>query len=202
MARISSAAFFMVGAAIAPGSDVTLEAVGVNPTRIGVIEILRQMGAAIALENERMQGGEPVADIRVRGGDLHGIAIDEALVPLAIDEFPALLIAAACACGRTVLTGAAELRVKESDRIAVMAEGLNRLGVAATPTADGMTVEGGAIAGGEIGSHGDHRVAMAFAMAALRAGGPIRILDCANVATSFPGFPELAAGAGLAITGV
>jgi 3-phosphoshikimate 1-carboxyvinyltransferase len=200
-ADISSAAFFMVGAAIAPGSDLTLEAVGMNPTRTGVIEILRQMGAAITLENEAMQGGEPVADIRIRGGELHGIAIDERLVPLAIDEFPALFIAAACARGRTVLTGAAELRVKESDRIAVMAEGLGRLGIAAVPAADGMTIEGGTLGGGEIDSHGDHRVAMAFAMAALRAGGTLQVLDCANVATSFPGFPELAAAAGLPIVG-
>jgi 3-phosphoshikimate 1-carboxyvinyltransferase len=198
-ADISSAAFFLVGASIAPGSDVVLEHVGVNPTRTGVLDILRLMGADISLSNPREAGGEPVADIRVRASRLHGIDIPESQVPLAIDEFPALFIAAACAEGRTRLTGAAELRVKESDRIQVMADGLQALGIDARPTADGMVIQGGALRGGVVNSHGDHRIAMSFAMAALRAAGPVHIEDCANVNTSFPGFVELAAGAGLDI---
>ncbi len=200
-ADISSAAFFMVGASIAPGSDLTLQAVGINPTRTGIIDILRLMGADITLINQRMAGGEPVADIRVRYAPLHGIVVPEALVPLAIDEFPILFVAAANASGQTVVTGAAELRVKESDRIRVMAEGLEGLAVDATPTPDGMIINGGRpVAGGVINSHGDHRIAMSFAMAALRANGPITILDCANVATSFPGFSNLASQAGLSLS--
>ncbi len=198
-ADISSAAFFMVGASIAAGSDMVLEHVGINPTRIGVINILRLMGANIELLNERVAGGEPVADVRVRAAPLRGIVIPVEQVPLAIDEFPALFIAAACAQGETVLRGAHELRVKESDRIQVMADGLSALGVSAQPTPDGMVIQGGALRGGEIESHGDHRIAMAFAMAALRAGAPITIRDCANVNTSFPGFAGLAQGAGLGI---
>ncbi len=197
---ISSATFFMVGAAIAPGSDVTLQHVGINPTRIGVINILREMGGDIEVLNERVVGGEPVADIRVRASQLHGIQIPEAQVPLAIDEFPALFVAAACAEGETVLTGAEELRVKETDRIQVMADGLVVLGIDARPTADGMVIRGGEISGGSVDSGGDHRIAMSFAMAALRATGEINISDCANVNTSFPGFVELAHRAGLQIT--
>lgn len=199
-ADISSAAFFMVGASIAPGSDITIEHVGINPTRIGVINILRQMGADITLKNEREVGGEPVADIRVRSAGLHGIDIPEDQVPLAIDEFPALFVAAACARGQTVLTGAHELRVKESDRIATMADGLQALGIAAQPTKDGIVIQGGQLRSARINSHGDHRIAMSFAMAALRAQGDIVIEDCANVNTSFPGFVTLAHEAGLAIT--
>ncbi len=199
-ADISSATFFMVGAAIAEGSDVTLQHVGINPTRIGVINILCLMGADLTVENEREVGGEPVADIRVRSSKLKGVRIPEEQVPLAIDEFPALFVAAACADGETVLTGAEELRVKESDRIQVMADGLIALGVDARPTPDGIVIRGGAIGGGRVDSHGDHRIAMSFAMAALRATGPITIDDCANVNTSFPGFVELASGAGLKIS--
>lgn len=198
-ADISSATFFMVAAAIAPGSDVTLKHVGINPTRIGVINILNLMGADISLSNERETGGEPVADIRVKYTPLKGIQIPEEQVPLAIDEFPALFIAAACAEGQTVLTGAEELRVKESDRIQVMADGLETLGIDAKPTEDGIVIEGGVIGSGEVDSHGDHRIAMSFAIAALQAGGSIQINDCANVATSFPGFVELATDAGLNI---
>ncbi len=198
-ADISSAAFFMVGASIAAGSDMVLEHVGINPTRIGVINILRLMGANIELLNERVAGGEPVADVRVRAALLRGIVIPVEQVPLAIDEFPALFIAAACAEGETVLRGAHELRVKESDRIQVMADGLNALGVSAQPTPDGMVIQGGALRGGEIESHDDHRIAMAFAMAGLRANAPVTIRDCANVNTSFPGFAGLAQGAGLGI---
>jgi 3-phosphoshikimate 1-carboxyvinyltransferase len=198
-ADISSSAFFLVGASIAPGSDLLLEHVGINPTRTGVIAILKLMGANIELMNHREVGGEPVADIRVRSAKLRGICIPEDQVPLAIDEFPSLFVAAACAEGETVLTGAEELRVKESDRIAVMAEGLRRLGIQAKETPDGCIIQGGALKGGEVESHGDHRIAMSFSMAALRAGGPITIRDCTNVNTSCPGFVELAAGAGLGI---
>lgn len=202
---ISSATFFMVGAAISPGSDVTLKHVGINPTRIGVINILKLMGADMTLENEQEVGGEPVADIRIRSSQLKGIQIPEEQVALAIDEFPALFIAAACAVGETVLTGAEELRVKESDRIQVMADGMVVLGIDAKATPDGMVIQGrgeqdGAIyGGGTVDSHGDHRIAMSFAMAALRAGGTITIKDCANVATSFPNFIELAKSGGLDI---
>ncbi|MFT4100534.1 MAG: 3-phosphoshikimate 1-carboxyvinyltransferase [Burkholderiaceae bacterium] len=203
-ADISSAAFFLVGASIAEGADLVLEHVGINPTRTGILDILRLMGADIETLATREVGGEPVADLRVRGARLRGIDVPPELVPLAIDEFPALFVAAACADGRTTVTGAEELRVKESDRIAVMADGLNALGARATPTPDGMVIEGRggeptAFGGGRIASHGDHRIAMAFAMAALRADAPIRIDDTDNVATSFPGFPSLAARAGLSI---
>lgn len=197
-ADISSAAFFLVGAAISPDSDLTVAGVGVNPTRTGIIDILQLMGANLTLENRRLAGGEPVADIRVRYAPLRGITVPESLVALAIDEFPALFVAAANAEGQTVVTGAAELRVKESDRIQTMADGLQALGVAAQPTPDGMVIQGGRpYGGGTIDSRGDHRIAMSLAMAALRAGAPITIRDCANVATSFPGFPELATRAGL-----
>jgi 3-phosphoshikimate 1-carboxyvinyltransferase len=199
---ISSAAFFLVGASMAEGSDLVLENIGINPTRTGVLNILRQMGADITLANEREVGGEPVADIRVRSARLRGIHIPESDVPLAIDEFPALFVAAAAAEGRTVLTGAEELRVKESDRIAVMADGLRCLGVSVEETADGAIIEGrDGFEAGEVHSHGDHRVAMAFAMAALRARGELRIRDCRNVATSFPGFVALAGRAGLGVSG-
>ncbi len=196
-ADISSAAFFLVGASITPGSDLLLEHVGVNPTRTGVLDILRLMGADIEVLNPRLAGGEPVADLRVRHAPLHGIQIPEHLVPLAIDEFPALFIAAACAEGVTVLTGAEELRVKESDRIQVMADGLTALGIVVGPTTDGIVIRGGTLSEGAIDSHGDHRIAMSFAMAALRADGPVSIRDCANVNTSFPNFVALARIAGL-----
>ncbi|WP_325435675.1 bifunctional prephenate dehydrogenase/3-phosphoshikimate 1-carboxyvinyltransferase [Pseudomonas nitroreducens] len=198
-ADISSAAFFLVAASIAEGSDLTLEHVGINPTRTGVIDILKLMGADITLENQREVGGEPVADIRVRSAQLKGIDIPEDLVPLAIDEFPVLFVAAASASGRTVLRGAEELRVKESDRIQVMADGLLALGVKCEPTPDGIIIDGGSYGGGEVWSHGDHRIAMSFSVASLRAGAPIRIHDCANVATSFPNFLGLASGAGIRV---
>lgn len=199
-ADISSGAFFLVGAAISPGSDVTLTGVGINPTRVGIVTILRQMGARIDLLNERQLGGEPVADLRVQGSRLRGVAIGKELVASAIDEFPVLFIAAAFAEGETVVTGAEELRVKESDRIQTMCDGLRALGVAAIATPDGMRISGGRMRGGVVDSRGDHRIAMSFAMAALRAEQPIRILDCLNVNTSFPGFAALAAGAGLRLT--
>tara|TARA_R110001592_G_scaffold70409_5_gene215813 strand:+ start:1470 stop:2789 length:1320 start_codon:yes stop_codon:yes gene_type:complete len=198
-ADISSATFFMVGAAIAEGSDITLTHVGINPTRIGVINILKLMGADITLSNESLTGGEPVADIRVRYAPLKGIKIPEDQVPLAIDEFPALFVAAACAEGTTILTGAEELRVKESDRIQAMADGLQILGIDAQSTTDGIIITGGVIGSGEVESHDDHRIAMSFAIAGLQAGGTIQINNCANVATSFPDFIGLATKAGLDI---
>ena len=198
-ADISSAAFFLVGASIAKGSDLVLEHVGVNPTRTGVLDILKLMGAKIELLNLHEVGGEPVADIHVQYSPLKGIVIPEHLVPLAIDEFPVLFIAAACAEGETILTGAEELRVKESDRIQVMADGLVTLGIEARPTPDGMIITGGKLGQGTVVSHGDHRIAMAFAIASLRAKGTITIQDCANVDTSFPGFLETAQHSGLTI---
>lgn len=199
-ADISSAAFFLVAATIAEGSDLLLQHVGMNPTRDGVISILRQMGADIEIIDHRLAGGEPVADLRVRSAPLRGIRIPEAQVPLAIDEFPVLFVAAACAEGETLLTGAEELRVKESDRIKVMADGLRKLGVDARPTPDGMVIRGnGCLTGGAVESHGDHRVAMAFAISALRASGQVQVADCDNVDTSFPGFVSQAAAAGLRI---
>ena len=199
-ADISSAAFFLVAASIAPGSELLLEHVGVNPTRTGVIDILRLMGADIELLNPRLAGGEPVADLRVRYAPLKGIRIPESLVPLAIDEFPVLFIAAACAEGETVLTGAEELRAKESDRIQVMADGLLANGISAQPTPDGIVIQGGQLQGGvEIQTHHDHRIAMSFTVASLRAQQPLRIRDAEFVATSFPGFVELASRVGIKV---
>lgn len=198
-ADISSAAFYLVGASIAPDSDLILEHVGINPTRVGVINILREMGADISYLREYSAGGEPVADIRVRYVPLHGIDIPLEQVPLAIDEFPALFIAAACAEGTTRLRGAEELRVKESDRIQAMADGLAVLGINHQVLADGIDIEGGDFGGGDIDSQGDHRIAMAFSMAALRASAPVRVHDCLNVNTSFPGFVDLARSCGLAL---
>jgi len=194
---ISSAAFFIVAAAITPGSDITLQHVGMNPTRDGVIRILRLMGADIQLSNELKVGGEAVADIRVRYSPLRGIDIPQDTVPLAIDEFPVLFIAAACASGETVLRGAEELRVKESDRIQVMADGLTTLGIDARPRPDGIVIQPGSLAGGLVQSHGDHRIAMAFAVAGLRASAAVTVEDCRPVRTSFPQFPELARAFGM-----
>ncbi|AMD00683.1 3-phosphoshikimate 1-carboxyvinyltransferase [Halomonas chromatireducens] len=201
---ISSATFFLVAAAISPGSNLVLEHVGINPTRIGVINILKLMGADLHLTNEREVGGEPVADLHIRYAPLHGIDIPVDQVPLAIDEFPALFIAAACATGTTRLRGAEELRVKESDRIQAMADGMAAIGVEHTVLEDGIDIVGAgerevAYGGGRIDSLGDHRIAMAFVIAALRAGEEIVIDDCANVATSFPGFVELARTVGLQV---
>lgn len=217
-ADISSAAFFMVAAAISQGSELTLTQVGINPTRTGILDILKLMQADISLSNETHVGGEPVADITIRSSNLVGIDIPEHLVPLAIDEFPVLFIAASCAQGRTVLTGAKELRVKESDRIAVMAEGLQTLGIDCTVTDDGLIIEGKGIedkevasqkggtnnvqpifGGGHITSHHDHRIAMSFAVASLRASEQITIEGVETVNTSFPGFAELANQIGMSI---
>jgi 3-phosphoshikimate 1-carboxyvinyltransferase len=200
----SSAAFFLIAGSISRGGGVTLKGVGINPTRTGLLDILALMGADLRVVNHRSAGAEPVADIEVRPAKLRGIHVPEHLVPLAIDEFPALFIAAACAEGETLVTGAEELRVKESDRIAVMADGLKALGVECEVLPDGMRIQGrtsdAVFNGGEIESHGDHRIAMSFSVASLRAAGPIRIHDVANVATSFPGFVSTATAAGLRVT--
>lgn len=193
----SSAAFFIVAACIGAREPVLIEGVGVNPTRTGLLEMLALMGADLRLVNHRSAGAEPVADIEVRPARLRGTRIPERLVPLAIDEFPAFFIAAACAEGETLVTGAGELRVKESDRIAVMARGLDAVGVRNEVLPDGLRIEGGPIGGGIVDSHGDHRIAMSFAVAGLRATAPIEIRDVANVATSFPGFAGLARSAGI-----
>ena len=199
-ADISSAAFFLVAAAITPGSDLTLQHVGVNPTRIGIINLLRDMGANIESSNERLAGGEPVADLRVRYQPLKGIVISAAQIPLAIDEFPVLFVAAACAEGETLLRGAEELRVKESDRLDAMAQGLAKLGVTVEAFDDGIKITGGKMGGGAVDSFGDHRIAMAFTVAGLRSEAPIDIANCANVATSFPNFLELATEVGMRVS--
>ena len=196
---ISSSAFFLVGASMTPGSKLTLTGVGMNPSRTGVIDILRLMGADIAIENQSTTGGEPVADLQVTGSKLKGIAVPEELVSLAIDEFPAIFVAAASAEGQTIVTGAEELRVKETDRIQVMADGLRALGADITDTPDGARITGGRLSGGTADSCGDHRTAMSFAMASLISDGPITVLDCDNVNTSFPGFAQIAKRSGLNI---
>jgi 3-phosphoshikimate 1-carboxyvinyltransferase len=178
-----------------------LENVGLNPTRTGLLDILRSMGGRIDVENPRSSGAEPVGDLRVHASLLSGIDVPATAVPLAIDEFPVLFIAAACARGQTRVTGAEELRVKETDRIAAVAAGFEAMGVAHEATPDGMRIEGkpdGAVfRGGEVDSRGDHRIAMAFSVASLRAAQPIVVRDTANVATSFPGFVALARAVGL-----
>ena len=198
---LSSAAFFLVGACIARRGRVRIPGVGVNPTRDGVLRILGRMGADVRLENRREAGGEPVADLVAGAKRLRGVEIDGELVSLAIDEIPVLLLAAARAEGTTVLRGAAELRVKESDRLAAMEDGLRRLGAAVEALPDGIVVHGrdAPFRGARVASRGDHRIAMTFALAALAADGPVTIEDCANVATSFPGFVAAARSAGLAI---
>lgn len=201
----SSAAFFIVAGLLGAAKDgVVLRNVGLNPTRTGLLDILRSMGGQIEVENARVSGAEPVGDLRVRRSRLVGVRVPPSTVPLAIDEFPVLFIAAACAEGETVVAGAEELRVKESDRIAAMSAGFEAMGVTHAVAADGMRIEGraegAAFGGGEIDSLGDHRIAMAFSVASLRAATPILIRDTANVATSFPGFVELARSVGLDLT--
>lgn len=195
-ADFSSAAFFLVAASIVPGSELRLPAVGLNPRRTGLLQALRLMGADITVEHPRESGGEPVGDLLVRHAPLHGIELPESLVPDMIDEFPVLFIAAAVASGRTLIRGAGELRVKESDRLAAMATGLRTLGVAIEEAPDGAIIQGGSIGGGAVESLTDHRIAMSFAVAGLVATGPVRINDCRHVATSFPGFLDLANGCG------
>ena len=198
-ADFSSAAFLMVAATLVPGSDLQLLRVGLNGRRTGLLAVLRAMGADITVTGERRLGGEVVGDLRVRHAPLRGIAVDPARAPDMIDEFPVLFAAAACAQGTTRVQGAAELRVKESDRIAVMATALRALGARVEETPDGAVIEGGPLHGGRVDSRGDHRCAMSLAVAGLRADAPIRIDDCANVATSFPGFEALAQGLGLSL---
>lgn len=195
----SSAAFFMVAGAIAARPSLLIGNVGINPTRTGLLDILRLMGADIRLHERGGGGAEPVADIEVRASALRGIRVPEELVPLAIDEFPVLFIAAACAEGETLVTGAAELRVKESDRLAVMAEGLTRLGIVNELLPDGIRIQGGRFRPGRVDSHGDHRIAMSFAVASLACDGDIVIDDTENVGTSFPGFVDTARQAGLQV---
>lgn len=199
---ISSAAFFMVLAAIQPQGELTIQGVGINPTRLGVIHILQAMGAKIDIHNRRDLGAEPIADITIAASQLVGIDIDPAQVPLAIDELPVLMIAAACATGTTVLTGAQELRVKESDRISAMADGLHALGIVVKTFEDGMAVTGGALQSGEVNSAGDHRIAMAFAIAGSVAAGPVSILDADHVQTSFPGFVKTCQALGMMVESV
>jgi len=193
---LSSAAFLLIAAAITPGSDLEIKALGVNPTRSGVLSILQRMGARLELRHPRSWGEEEVADVRIRHAPLQGINIEGADVPLAIDELPVLLIAAACAKGVTTLSDAGELRVKESDRLMAMADGLKRLGVEVQMKQDGLVMRGGMLQAGEVDSHSDHRIAMAFAVAGLRSQGPLQIRNCGNVGTSFPGFVELCRQAG------
>ncbi len=190
-ADISSAAFFIVAASIVPGSDVTLNHTCINPTRTGIIGLMKALGADIELSNQRQIGGETVADIRVRSTVLKGAEIDPELVPLAIDEFPVFFVAAACAQGETVITGAEELRHKESDRIAVMATGLQQLGIQFEELEDGAKIVGGQLTQGAVECHHDHRIAMSFAVAGLVSSGEVVIKDAATVATSFPNFSEL-----------
>jgi 3-phosphoshikimate 1-carboxyvinyltransferase len=196
---LSSAAFFIIGACIGARAPVVLRRVGINPTRTGILSILELMGARIEIVNETTFGDEPVADLRVHPGELVGTKIPAALVPLAIDELPVVFVAAAAASGKTVVTGASELRVKESDRLHAMAQALSAVGVAVEETADGLIINGGRITGGTIDSEGDHRIAMSFAVAGLVSEAPIVIRDTGPVATSFPNFVEVARGAGLNI---
>lgn len=201
-ADISSAAFFMVAACIAPSADITLKSVNINPTRTGVIDILKLMGANLTLLNQTEVGTELLADIRVKSSDLVGVEIPQFLVPLAIDEFPAIFIAASCAQGTTILTGAKELRVKESDRIATMAAGLIKLGVACEVAEDGITINGRGTFSpptDTIESHNDHRISMAFSLVGFRCSGKVQIKDCHNVASSFPNFIAVANKAGMNI---
>ena len=209
-ADFSSAAFFIVAACVIPGSDLHLRAVGMNPRRTGLMTVLRSMGAEIIEEKiagpgssaaDAHEHGEPLADLHVRFAPLHGVDVPQEMVADMIDEFPILFAAAALADGVTTIRGASELRVKESDRIACMAAGLRAFGVAIDETPDGAVIHGigtnGALRAGTVDSHGDHRIAMSFAVAAQRADGDVRIADCANVATSFPGFADLATGLGM-----
>ena len=195
----SSAAYFVVAAILTPNSNIILENVGVNPTRNAMIKIMKLMGADVELKNERLESGEPVATIYAKTSKLIGIDIPEELVPVAIDELPIILVAAACAKGKTKLSGAAELRVKESDRIQSMLDGFISLGIKVKALEDGMIIEGGQYNGGVINSNDDHRIAMAFSIAGIIAKAPIIINSCKNVATSFPEFVDTAKHLGMNI---
>ena len=197
---LSSATFIILATLLSQDADILIKNVGMNPTRTGVIDILKGMGANLALENRRSLGQEPVADLRVRASKLQGAAVDPALVSLAIDEFPALFVAAAAAKGTTVFSGLEELRVKESDRISAMAEGLRRLGIEVEETPDGAVVHGGRFTGGEVESYHDHRVAMSLAIAGTIADGEVLVRGVDNVDTSFPGFQDLMTSLGARIT--
>lgn len=198
-ADLSSASFVMLATILSAKAEVIIENVGVNPTRTGIIDILQAMGADISLQNARLYGEEPVADICVRSSQLRGGSVDPELVSLAIDEFPVLFVAAAAASGNTVFSGIGELRVKESDRIATMATGLRTLGIRVDETEDGATVYGGSFSGGAVDSHGDHRVAMSLAVAGSIASDAVTVNDVAAVNTSFPGFVDCMAELGVAI---
>jgi len=195
---LSAAAFFIVGATILPGSDVTITGVGVNPTRAGLLDILHRMGGDIQLLNRRDEAGEPVADIRVKSAPLHGVTIGADLIPQTIDEFPILCVAAAVAEGPTMVTGADELRVKESDRISTMATELRAMGAQVDERPDGMVIQGlgqtkenGRLQATTNGrSHGDHRVAMSLAIAALTASSESVVQETECIETSFPNFSE------------
>ncbi len=197
---ISSAAFLIVGALISKDAELTINNVGINPTRDGVIQMLQLMGADIQITNQRNMGMEPVADLIIRSSQLKGIEVPNSLIANSIDEFPIIFIAAACAQGQTTLSGAEELRVKESDRIALMAMGLQELGISVKEKPDGIEITGGQIQAGEINSGGDHRIAMAFAIASIRANARIVIRDTKNVATSFPNFVTTVSDLGLKIS--
>lgn len=196
----SSAAFFIAAAAATPGAELVVEGVGLNATRTALLDLLRDMGAGIETETLTEAGGEPVGRVCVRGAVLHGIDVPPACVPRVIDDIPALLVAASCAHGTTRITGAAELRHKESDRLAALAEGFAALGIATEQLTDGIVVHGGTLGGGSIASRGDHRIAMAFALAGTRATAPVRVRDCRNVATSFPDFVARARALGIDLT--
>ena len=199
-ADFSSAAFFLVAGCLGARDGLLIENVGINPTRTGLLAILREMGASIELRNQRSVGAEPVADLWVTQSELKGIAVPPELVPLAIDEFPILFIAAAAATGETIVSGADELRKKETDRIAVMAQGLKTVGIEVEERPDGARIVGGRLRGGTVDSRGDHRIAMSFAVASLCASEPIEILNTAEVATSFPNFLDVARAVGLQVS--
>lgn len=188
---ISSAAYFMAAGLIVPNSEICIENVGINPTRDGMIKVCQAMGADISLENIRDVCGEPVADVIVRHSSLHGTVVEGDIIPTLIDELPIIAVMAAFAEGQTIIRDAAELKVKESDRIAVMSENLSAMGVDITPTADGMIINGSKTPhGAQIQSHLDHRIAMSFAVAALASDGETEIIgsDCVNI--SYPTFYE------------
>ena len=196
---ISSGAFLLVAATLRQGSDVLLSGVGVNPTRSAVLEILRLMGADIELSRERIESNEPVCDLRVRSAELKGIDVPPEFAANAIDEFPVIAVAAAGASGITRIRRVSELRVKESDRIAAMVQGLTQLGIDAVEYPDGMDVLGGQFTSGSVDSFGDHRIAMAFAVAGCFAAGPVEVADADNIRTSFPNFVSLMNSVGLNI---
>lgn len=194
---ISSAAFLLVAAALVPGSDLLLRDVGLNATRDGIVHVLRAMGADLEVLDRRLFGGEPVGNLRIRhAGRLRGVEIPVDLVPALIDELPVILALAATAAGTTRLRGAAELRVKESDRLAVMGRGLRTLGVSCQEYEDGMDVAGGPVAGGAVDGAGDHRCAMSFCVLGQVAAGPVAVSGCENIDTSYPGFVDDLARAG------